>query len=235
VHCGVKDDGDAELLEDLGASQHRFDADDANGIVEAATAAMRRSGSIEGLITLPERGLFGSVEESDVVRTERLFRRNLSMVTLLVQSFMPIMRSNRRGSVVIARWEFFSPARRLNGWMRACDAAMTELVKTLAEEVQGSGVVCYETKLRLESENSGEARQVLDDTAGHSAFYQGQIEERRRIISDSECATFSSAQHARDICDMLPARTTPTGDAVGTPDESSVVNGIANLLSGIRG
>ena len=203
VHCGVHNAEDAAQFSVPDFTTHVFDPENMDSVTKVANRVLRMDQKLGGLVIMPEKGLFGSVEEIDIFQVDRMLRRSVAMSSILLQLFLPVMRSNASGTLVLVRREFADLNKSMTGWMRACDQAIAEIVGTLSEEIQGSGVACHETKMRIDSECFDADNQIVEDTAGHSHYYQPHIQTKRRSMADQNDGVANCGSLASRVCDML--------------------------------
>lgn len=206
VYCGVGEARDAAAIGAQGATIHQLDTDDPDTVTNSINTLLRLVSTVDGLIMMPERGVFGSIEEADVGDVENLFYRNIIIPKLFLESILPFMRSQQRGSLVLVNREMRNHAVGISGWMRSFDVARTALIETLRTELGNAGIKCFKMQTQLDAECFDGVHQLIHDTNGHSSFYQPQIDAQLRSLRDSDEGVWRCSSFANQVCDLLPAR-----------------------------
>ena len=131
VYYGTSESNEVAAVGAQGATVHQFIDGDADSITNTVNTLLRFVSTIDGVIMMPEPGLFGSVEEADVGEITKLFQRNIIIPRLFLGSILPVMRSEQRGSLIMVNRDFSSQILSMNGWMRSFDSGRTALIETL--------------------------------------------------------------------------------------------------------
>jgi len=185
VHCCVFSDEAAEAAAAYGAKAHVVDATDLDQLNSVSEDVIRYGDALDGMVLMPARGLFGSVEEIDIAQAKIVFANNVLLQIASIQCLAPIMRSNGRGGIILVRRRFQQRQRTMCAWNRVCDSALSEAFNILREEIRHSGVSSDTVFVDADSQWFDGARQLRDDAAGHSPYYHNQIEQQRRLLADA--------------------------------------------------
>ncbi|MGB2462232.1 MAG: hypothetical protein ACPIEU_05740 [Candidatus Puniceispirillaceae bacterium] len=204
VHCGVTKSGKAAAKGFSKIAFHEFDPDDPDTVGVMATRVLRHSDPLDGVIFMPEQGVYGSIEEAGAADVRALFARHILMTSMLLQSFLPVVRSNQRGSFIFVGRKFSSAFTAITGWMRACNAAQMEVMRALKDEFAETEVRVALKETQLDAECFDAIDRVLTDTSGHSIFYRNMIEEQRRTLADANEGALTCDSLATDVCNELP-------------------------------
>ena len=137
-------DVDAAGLASLPASQHlevaALDIGDAGAVERAITVWSERFGRIDAAVISSAVQTRTPIEETSDAQWQRHLRINLSGVFHVIRSLMPVMKRQRRGSIVA-----FTSGLAVNGWpgaaaYAASKAGIVGLVKCAALELRSFGV-----------------------------------------------------------------------------------------------
>ena len=140
LHCCVFSDEAAEAAAAHGAKAHVVDATDLDQLNRVSDEVIRYGDALAGMVLMPARGLFGSVEEIDITQAKIVFANNVLLQIASIQCLAPIMRSNGRGGIILIRRRFQQRQQTMCAWNRVCDNALSEAVNVLREEIRHSGV-----------------------------------------------------------------------------------------------
>jgi short-subunit dehydrogenase len=165
---------------------------------------LRHSESIDGVILMPERGVFGSIEETGNGEVRALFNRQIFNTSILMQAFLPVVRSNQRGSFIFVGRKFSPTYAGMTGWMRACNSAQAEVMRALKDEFAEMNVRVSLMETQLDAECFDAVDRILTDASGHSTYYRNMIEEHRRGLADTHKGTLGCQNFAIDVCNELP-------------------------------
>lgn len=185
LHCCVFSDEAAEAAAAHGAKAHVVDATDLDQLNRVSDEVIRYGDALAGMVLMPARGLFGSVEEIDIAQAKIVFANNVLLQIASIQCLAPIMRSNGRGGIILIRRRFQQRQRTMCAWNRVCDNALSEAVNVLREEIRHSGISTDTIIVDADSQWFDGARQLQDDTVGHSQYYHKQIDQQRQLLADA--------------------------------------------------
>ncbi len=224
VHCGITKSCEALVSNFPKISFHEFDPDDPDTMEVVATRVLRHSESIDGVISMPERGVFGSIEETSAGDVSALFNRHIFNTSILMQAFLPVVRSNQRGSFIFVGRKFSLTYAGMTGWMRACNAAQAEVMQALKDEFAEINVRVSLMETQLDAECFDAVNRILNDTSGHSTYYRNMIEEQRRGLADTHEGALGCQNFAIDVCNELPLpetdmRPPPPSELIDKPAE----------------
>jgi hypothetical protein len=204
VHRDVTKSGKAAAKDFFEIVFHEFDPDDPDTVGVMATRVLSHSGPIEGVIFMLEQGVHGSTEETGAADVRALFARHIMMTSMLLQSFLTVVRSNQRGSFIFVSRKFSSAFTAITGWMRACNAAQIGVMRTLKDEFAETEVRGALKETQLDAECFDAIGRGLTDTSGHSIFYRNMIEEQRQTLADANEGALTCNSLATDVCNELP-------------------------------
>lgn len=204
VHCGVTKSDKAAAKGFSEIVFHEFDHDNPDTVGAMATRVLQHSDPLDGVIVMLELSVYGSIEKTGATDVWALFARHILMTSMLLQSFLPVVRSNQRGSFIFVDRKFSSAFTAITGWLRACSAAQMEVMRALKDEFAETEVRVALKQTRLDAECFDAIDRVLTDTLGHSIFYPNMIEEQRQTQADANEGALTYNSLATDVCNEYP-------------------------------
>ena len=123
LRCGGTKSGKAAAKGNSEIVFHEFDPDSPDTVGVMATRMLSHSDPLGGVTFMPEQGVYGSIEKTGAADVRTLFVRHILMTSMLLQSFLPVVRNNQRGSLIFVGRNFSSAFTGIAGWMRACNVA----------------------------------------------------------------------------------------------------------------
>jgi short-subunit dehydrogenase len=118
------------------------DISDAANVARLAEATLARFGRADVLVNNAGFGVLDRVEEADVADLQQMLEVNLVGAVRCTQAFLPHMRAQRRGQIVMMA-SIAGVISTMNlGFYSATKHALASLSRTLMLELAGSGVRC---------------------------------------------------------------------------------------------
>lgn len=204
-HCvvGVASRNDCSLVENENFVYERIDLSDLSALPEKLNELVKRYPNIDGLVCNAGRGQFGSLEEFSYRQINELVDLNFTSQVYVVRAFMPILKRQGKGDVVLMGSEAALSGGRRGALYSATKFAVRGFAQALRDEVSKNNV-------RVTLINPGMVKTPFFDTL---SFEPGDDESQYIMPQDV----------AKAVCFVIEARAGTVFDEINLSPQKKVL------------